>query len=94
MGTEAQNVAVAFGNRPMATNSGGTTTFRALAYGMRVSEATTITAFKDENDKVIDIGWADEELAAGQEIWFGTSIKKIDVNTGGKGEYFLAETDL
>lgn len=91
MGSEKQNIAVVYGNRKMQSNAGQTTIFDGLAYSLKVHEITIISAFKDETGKAINLGWENLELAAGQQIWFGCNIKEIDISTGGKGEYFLAE---
>ena len=86
-------MAVRYGNRPTTTGA-GVKTFTANAHAYTAREATVITHFIDENNDNVVLGWESKTIASGQTVWFGCLIKKIDVASGGLGEYYLSESDL
>jgi len=82
-----------FGSRPIATGA-ATKTFTAQAYGMKVLEDTTITHFVNKDGTNVITHWESIVIPSGETIWFGALIKSIVVTVGGKGQYYLAESDF
>jgi len=94
MSDSIQMISGAYGNRPI-TSGAGVKTFTKPAYGCRFTENTVITAFKDDAGKTVDIGWAGVSITPDDGlILFGTQIKSITVTQGGKGCYYLCDSDL
>ena len=91
MANELQMAAVIYGNKPIKVIA-GVATFLARAYGLKVKVPTVITSFLDANNNVVLTDWENEQLDAGDVIWFGSSeVKKINVQSGGSGVYYCAE---
>jgi len=94
MSTTDEKIAGQFGSRPIATGE-GVKTFTAPAHACKFTEPTEISAFKNKAGETIEIHWEGVIITPEDGlILFGTPIKSITVVSGGRGCYYLNESDL